>query len=155
MHEAPGRRAFYDLFETSGITYGPAFRTMRELYVGENFALARIEIADHLRADFDEFTLHPCVVDGALQTVSALIGGADTSVPYLPFSIEEVEIRRHTAPACFVYVEPAGSRQQGNTEVLKFNIKIANERGLVLVNFRSFSVRSFRFMPQGQLERKS
>ncbi|HEU5133665.1 MAG TPA: SDR family NAD(P)-dependent oxidoreductase [Steroidobacteraceae bacterium] len=146
---------FYDLFETSGISYGPAFRTMQELHVGENFALARIAIADHLRAGFDDFTLHPCIVDGALQTVSALIGGADTSVPYLPFAIEEVEIRRHTAPACFVYVEPAGSRQQGNTEVLKFNVKIANERGLVLVNFRSFSVRSFRFMPQDQLERKS
>jgi acyl transferase domain-containing protein/acyl carrier protein len=146
----------YDLFETSGIGYGPAFRTLRDLYIGENFALARIAIADHLQAGFDEFTLHPCVVDGALQAVSALIGGAESSVPYLPFSIEEVEIRRHTAPACFVHVEPAGSKAQGNTEVLKFNVKIANERGLVLVNFRSFSVRSFRFTPSAVLpERKS
>ncbi|GFE86014.1 SDR family NAD(P)-dependent oxidoreductase [Steroidobacter agaridevorans] len=139
--------SYYDQVEKSGLSYGPSFRTVQELYIGDSFALSRLRLPDELATDLDEYVLHPSIVDGALQTVSGLIGRVEASVPYLPFAIEEMQILRSTAPACYVHVEAAGSESQGNAEVRKFNLQITNEHGLVLVKIGNFSVRSFKFTP--------
>jgi acyl transferase domain-containing protein len=133
---------YYDLFEKSGIHYGPAFQTLRELYVGKSFALSKLEIADHQRADFSEFILHPCLLDGALQTASALIGNVESATPYLPFAIGEVEIVGSLSERSYVHVEAAPSEGKGGADVKKFNIKIASQSGSVLVNIRDFCVRA-------------
>ncbi|WP_116811138.1 SDR family NAD(P)-dependent oxidoreductase [Steroidobacter cummioxidans] len=139
--------SYYDQVEKSGLSYGPSFRTVQELYVGDSFALSRLQLPDELATDLDEYVLHPSIVDGALQTVSGLIGRVETSVPYLPFAIEEVQILRSTAPSCYVHVEAAGCESQGGADVRKFNLQITNEQGLVLVKFSNFCVRSFKFTP--------
>ncbi len=139
---------FYRLFAQVGIQYGPAFRTMQELHIADDFALCRLAMSDRRKPgtrsdDFDEFILHPCIVDGALQAVSALIGGGDAPVPHLPFAIDEIEITGHTARNCYVHVALSGERPI-NAEVKKFDIRIANEKGVVLVTFRNFCVRALR-----------
>jgi polyketide synthase PksL len=60
-----------------------------------------------------------------------------------------VEIVRHTAHTCYVHVQHAPLEKQGNAEIKKFNIKIANEKGLVLVSFRNFCVRAFKLAQSG------
>ncbi|HYD79452.1 MAG TPA: SDR family NAD(P)-dependent oxidoreductase [Paucimonas sp.] len=147
---------YYGLFEQSGISYGPSFRTMQELYIGKSFALSKLSIADHLRSDFEEFVLHPSLVDGALQTVSGLVGGVEPPerpVPYLPFAIDEVEIVRPASQTCYVHVEEVELKKQGNAEIKKFNIKILNEKGLVSVSFKNFCVRAFRAVPSSPAAR--
>jgi acyl transferase domain-containing protein len=139
--------SYYEQVEKSGLGYGPSFRTVQELYIGDSFALSRLRLSDELANDLDEYVLHPSIIDGALQTVSGLIGRVETSVPYLPFAIEEMRILRATAPSCYVHVEAAGAESQGNAEVRKFNLQIANEQGLVLVKIGSFCVRSFKYTP--------
>ena len=135
----------YDLFEQAGIHYGTAFRTMQELYLGPSFALARLVVAEDQKADFDEFVLHPCLVDGALQTVSGLAGRAEASVPYLPFSIDEIEILRPLSRTCHVHVEEAeATRRGGGAEIRQFHVRITHDRGLVAVSIRNFCVRAFR-----------
>ena len=132
----------YDLFQKTGISYGPAFRTVQELYLGDAAALCKLRIAEHLRAGFDEFILHPSILDGALQAVAGLLGGAEP-VPHLPFAIGEVEILRRTSPGCYVHVERA-PHEQSSGEVRKFNIKITNEKGLVVIALKDFCVRAFK-----------
>jgi 3-oxoacyl-(acyl-carrier-protein) synthase/NADP-dependent 3-hydroxy acid dehydrogenase YdfG len=134
----------YRLFEQSGISYGPAFRPLQELYVGNSFALSRLSLAEHQRAGFDEFILHPCIIDGALQSVSGLIGAVEPAVPHLPFAIGEVQIIRPMAQTCYVHVEHSGLDEPGNGKVKKFDIRICNETGLVLVALRSFCVRALK-----------
>ena len=136
---------YYDLFEQAGIHYGPAFRTMQELYLGPSFALSRLVVAEDTKTDFDEFVLHPCLIDGALQTVSGLAGRAEASVPYLPFAIDEIEILRPLSRTCHVHVEEVeATRRAGGAEVRKFHVRIANDQGLVSVSIRNFCVRAFR-----------
>ena len=137
---------FYRLFAQAGIHYGPSFRTMQELHVADDFVLCRLSVADRRKDEFDEFILHPCIVDGALQAVCALIGGGEAPAPHLPFAIEEIEITRHTARNCYVHIERSGEKQI-NAEVKKFDIRIANEKGVVLVTFRNFCVRALRPAP--------
>jgi polyketide synthase PksN len=122
--------------------YGPAFRTLQELHIHESYALSKLRIADHLRADFDEYMLHPCMLDGALQTVSGLVGSLESAAPYIPFAVGEVEIIRSIPPACYVFVERADVEQRAHADVRKFNIKLANERGDVAVRIKDFCVRA-------------
>jgi polyketide synthase PksL len=134
---------YYELTEQHGFLYGPAFRTLQELHVHPSYALSKLRIADPLRADFDQYLLHPCLLDGALQTVAGLVGGLEPATPYIPFSIGEVQIIRRIPPTCYVYVERADVGQPVHADVQKFNIKVGNERGAVVVRIKDFCVRSF------------
>jgi polyketide synthase PksL len=139
-HLDPGH--YYDLFEQSGISYGPAFRTMQQLSVAPTHALSRLVLADHLRAGFDEFVLHPSMIDGALQTVAALVGQGESASPFLPFAIDAVEIIRPLAPVCHVLVEHADASPHGSADIMRFNIRIVDGAGHLLVNIRNFCVRA-------------
>jgi polyketide synthase PksN len=138
---------YYRRFAQAGIGYGPAFRTMQTLHAGASFALSILSVADDLSEGFDDYTLHPAIIDGALQTVAGLAGGGEASVPYLPFAIDDVEILHPLARTCYVHVEEAGPQSAGSTDIRKFNIRIANERGLVLVALKQFCVRAFKSQP--------
>jgi 3-oxoacyl-(acyl-carrier-protein) synthase/NADP-dependent 3-hydroxy acid dehydrogenase YdfG len=134
---------YYALTERHGFLYGPAFRTLRELHVASSYALSKLAAAQPLPADFDQYLLHPCLFDGALQTVAGLAGGLEPATPYIPFSIGEVQIIRRIPPTCYVYVERADEGAPVHADVKKFNIKVANERGAVAVRIKDFCVRSF------------
>ena len=72
----PHRRppeAWYELFAAHGLRYGPTLRPVRELVHGAGEALATLEMPAACADGFDGFTLHPSLLDGALQTVVALI----------------------------------------------------------------------------------
>jgi acyl transferase domain-containing protein len=137
---------YYELFDAAGLQYGPAFRTLRELYVGKSQALSRIEIAAPLRAEFSEFILHPCILDGALQTVSTLIGDVACDTPHLPFAIGDVEIIGSLSETCYVQVEPAALEGGVIPGVKKFHIRIASQTGRVLVDIRDFCVRALEHL---------
>ncbi|WP_267897647.1 alpha/beta fold hydrolase [Actinokineospora spheciospongiae] len=69
--------SFYSAFSRTGLEYGPALRVVRALRVGRGEAVSELESAGgHL--------LDPGLLDGALQTVSALCSG---TTGYLPVGI--------------------------------------------------------------------
>ena len=137
---------FYTLFRKAGFKYGPSFQTIQEFYINGSYALAKLKIADHLRADFDQFILHPSLLDGALQTVVGLLGAADPEMPYLPFAIDEVAIMRPLPQICYAYAEYADPGDQAQKDVKKFNIQLLNEDGVVLIQLKNFYARALEKM---------
>lgn len=143
---------YYRLFQQAGFHYGAAFKTIQEFYVHPSFALSRLALADHLKADADRFMLHPSLVDGALQTVAGLIGKMESDVPYVPFAIDEIEIFRSLPPTCYAYVEHGDTTGSVHADIKKFNIKITSEGGDVLASIKNFYVRAFARMDKVQDE---
>ncbi|HEV3036480.1 MAG TPA: SDR family NAD(P)-dependent oxidoreductase [Candidatus Angelobacter sp.] len=135
--------AYYRKFRKYGFNYGPSFQTIQEIYVNHTFALSKLKIADHLKGDFSQFILHPSMMDGALQTVAGLAGGLESTTPHLPFALDEVEILHPVRQTCYAYAEFADSHEQNHTGVRKFNIRLLNESGDVLINFKNLFVRPF------------
>ncbi|NOU17183.1 MAG: SDR family NAD(P)-dependent oxidoreductase [Bacteroidales bacterium] len=133
---------YYDLFKKVGFNYGPTFQTIQELYINNSFALSKLKISDHSKVDFDQFILHPSIIDGALQTVASLVSGLELTTPYLPFAIDEVEIIRPMPQTCYAYVEFADSEKQVHADIMKFNIQLLNEGGDTLVRLKNFYVRA-------------
>jgi polyketide synthase PksN len=76
-----------------------------------------------------------------LQTIAALVGGDDLAMPHLPFALDEVEIVRPLALTCYAYAEYADLQMRNHTGASKFNIRILNESGSVLVALRNLYVR--------------
>jgi acyl transferase domain-containing protein len=137
------RVALYDMFSAYGLQYGPSFQTVQELYVNGSFALSKLTVAEHLHGEFGEFVLHPSIVDGALQTVAGLVGSRDATSVHLPFAVDEIVLIRPLVRTCYAYAERADVQTQSRGGVAKFNIRILNESGDVLVRMDNLYVRPF------------
>lgn len=133
----------YQQFSLFGFSYGPTFRTIEELHIGEGMALSRLVLTEELHSDFDQYILHPCLIDGALQTVIGIADGKESSTPHLPFAVDEVELVRPLSHPCYVYVEHSESDGAENQMIKQFHICLLNEKGEVLVRINNFYVRAF------------
>lgn len=83
----------YAVFAALGGGYGPSLRGLRFMRSAQGEALAEVAVPDAADLPFDDFTLHPSLLDAMLQ--AALWTAADPSAPRpreLPFSIDRVEI---------------------------------------------------------------
>lgn len=141
------KEACYARFQQSGIDYGPAFQTIQTLYMGDGFVLARLSLSPSLADQADDFGLHPCLIDGALQAISGFAQGEEASDPFLPFAIDEVTIHGAAPPDCYVHLVESARPKPGKDELRKFDIEIATGEGAVVVSLKGLSVRAFKSQP--------
>ncbi|MFF3329611.1 SDR family NAD(P)-dependent oxidoreductase [Streptomyces sp. NPDC002888] len=73
--------SFYADCAARGLNYGPAFRGVTELRVGEDRAVGTVRLPDSCLAGVRPGELHPALWDAALQVTLALVPGGTTVVP--------------------------------------------------------------------------
>ena len=132
--------AYYALFERLGFQYGPAFQVIEEIATGEGCAMARLSLHPQQAGDFDQYVLHPSLIDGALQAVVALLAAGEGGVPHLPFAIDEIEIYGGLTRHCHVLIERSGG--DGHDGILQFDLLIVSDEGEALVRIGNFYVRA-------------
>ncbi len=91
----------YARFTALGIAYGPCFRGVRALWVGEREALA--ELATPPGARDAAFSLAPALLDAGLQVVLAAIPEAAGDALLMPFELTRIAVHREGADAAWVY----------------------------------------------------
>ena len=64
----------YRLFKEKGLQLGPGFRVIRELYSNETEVLSLLKLPEELEHGFEDFVLHPSLLDGVLQSGIGLAG---------------------------------------------------------------------------------
>lgn len=131
---------YYQTFEQNGFQYGPSFRPVNTFWSDGSKAIAKLALDNACLSDFDEYLLHPSLIDGALQTVVGLISVTTSGTPYMPFVLNEVLIHRPLTANCYAVAEFAEDGQQA--DIKKFNIAIVSESGEVLVSLNEFYVRA-------------
>ena len=86
----------YTDFIARGLDFGPAFRGIDELWVGENAALAYIAPPAALAADRGGYLIHPAFLDACFQVLGALLptpAAGDNSAPvYLPIALAHLQL---------------------------------------------------------------
>ena len=135
---------FYQKFSSLGFDYGTSFRTVKNFHSCDNFAIAQLELAESSYADFEQYMLHPAIIDGALQTVVGLLDNGKEKTAYLPFALDEVAIFKPLSRNCYALVEFSGKQGGHQDDIKKFNIKLVNEQGDVLVQLTDFYVRAIQ-----------
>ena len=104
----------YERLHTVGLEYGPRFRGVVELRMGEGEALARIRLPEGLRQDCSP--MHPALLDACFHAVAAAAGDrVGSGVLPLPVGAGQVWVRRD-APAlregwCHAVVRTATRRE--------------------------------------------
>jgi acyl transferase domain-containing protein len=133
---------YYRVFQNLGFDYGPTFRVIDSVAIGDGCALARLALDPSLSKDFEQYVLHPTLIDGALQAVVALLATEEGGVPHLPFAIDEIEILGSLTPNCHALVERVGDAHGAGAGILQFNIHLLSESGESLVKITHFHVRA-------------
>lgn len=128
----------YPQFKTLGLGLGPTFQALQEVHRNpqssfEVLGVLKIPELDALR--FDEFVLHPSLVDSAFQAaMGARLADAGGEM-FVPYSLGEVEILHPLTPVCYSYVTDANDAKK-SSNVSKMNVLIVDEHGKVLVRVR-------------------
>ncbi|PKM52637.1 MAG: hypothetical protein CVV02_00435 [Firmicutes bacterium HGW-Firmicutes-7] len=133
----------YKKFEKMAFNYGESFQSIKELYCGEEEAISRLELAASLMEDFDEFILHPALLDGALQTIIGIKNpNVEGEEVYLPFTMGEVEILKPLEKECYAYGRLNNSFEKDTSKIRKYTIIIADTSGRVMVRINDFVMRA-------------
>lgn len=129
-----------------GFQYGPGFQATQEAFGGDGESLEKLELPAHLLGTFDEYDLHPSLVDAALRAVT-WIGGAEAYRQlqlHIPFALGELSIYGKLTPNCYSYarIEPETAGKAAGMQ--RFHIFILSEAGEVLVEARDFTIRAIQ-----------
>ncbi|TWI44010.1 polyketide synthase PksN [Pseudoduganella flava] len=124
----------YPLFGSLGMQYGPSFQVLREVRRGDTEVLGELVLPEARGADFDQFVLHPCLLDAAMQAgVMAQLREPNGEMK-VPYSIGEVEILHPLPRTCYSYVTKAGNQRAGG--VSREDVAIVDATGKVLARIR-------------------
>ncbi|PSL48189.1 polyketide synthase PksJ [Chitinophaga niastensis] len=131
--------AFYEIFSAAGFTYGPGHRGVETVYIGTGEVLAVLSMPSVIAATQHEYTLHPALLDSALQASAALLfGTSDKSrPPALPFALESLEIYDDCADIKWAYIR---SRDTGSLQ--QSDIYLCNDEGKICVSLKGLSART-------------
>ncbi|WP_186762922.1 SDR family NAD(P)-dependent oxidoreductase [Lentzea tibetensis] len=131
------RAECYALYEGTAMGLGPAMRGVEQLDIGDGLIVARLR-----RPGGDDLTLHPAMLDSALQATLglALAEGADEVSAALPFALTEVRVHAATPDAGWAVIRPSGNDRPG--VVRRLDIDLCDEAGEVCVRLLGFTFRA-------------
>ncbi|QUX26969.1 SDR family NAD(P)-dependent oxidoreductase [Nocardiopsis akebiae] len=141
----------YELYRESGIAYGPAHRAVRHVWAGRRQALAQLALPEPLRGTEDDFTLHPSMLDAALQACVGVLGrlrGSDAAesgagLP-VPFAVDDVLVLDACTTEMWAWVRPSAEQDPATP---KLDIDLADERGRIRVRIGGLSFRGLDGAP--------
>jgi acyl transferase domain-containing protein/enoyl-CoA hydratase/carnithine racemase/acyl carrier protein len=126
-----------------GLVYGPSFQGITAIHQGRGQLLARLRLPKEIENTSGDYVLHPSLMDGALQACVGLIEGSmeGSNQPRLPFALESLRIVSPCSREMVAWARYAPGSQAGD-KVVKLDIDLCDERGVVCAQMRGFSSRA-------------
>jgi acyl transferase domain-containing protein/surfactin synthase thioesterase subunit len=120
----------YDVLDKFGLEYGPSFRGIRELYLGEHEALTKVRLPDGLTST--QYATHPAFLDACLHVYPAVLNGAeqagrDRRNCYLPISLGGFRCYQDRIEEAWVHTK-LRSVENDDTQVIDISIYDLAER---------------------------
>lgn len=126
----------YPLFSSLGMNYGPSFQVLQQVYKNDEEVLGLLHIPDVRSADFDDFVLHPCILDAAMQAGVMAQLGEPAGAMKVPYSIGEIELLFPLTRTCYSYLTKAKHERNPGSGVSRENLTIVDETGKILAQIR-------------------
>ncbi|BCJ93990.1 hypothetical protein acsn021_15590 [Anaerocolumna cellulosilytica] len=124
----------YTYYQKDGIDYGDYFRGIEEVYVNTTEALGRIRIPAGSGPDLHTYTLHPTLLDSALQIISC-IAGSEGRIN-LPFTVGYFEIIKPLEVSMYSYAKEDGSNS--------YEVSLMNDEGEICAKFHKYVLKELR-----------
>ena len=126
----------YQLLESGGLQYGPAFRCIRQLWRGNREAVSQIRF-DTLSPDA-RYIVHPSILDAAFQTVAAAVSAADAA-NYLPYSVHNWEALSGVETSVWCHCRLSGEPGAKNLDA---DLTLMDDVGRVVARLERLTLRS-------------
>ncbi|MDO9105380.1 MAG: amino acid adenylation domain-containing protein [Methylovulum sp.] len=139
----------YAAFKAMAMDYGPGHQALEMLYFGKPDAgladspqvLAKLSLPACVADTLDSFTLHPSVMDAALQACIGLMQGSpgNTSAA-LPFALQELVILAPCNATMWAWIRYAEGSAVTD-KVQKLDIDLCDGQGRICIRMHGFSAR--------------
>ena len=125
--------AFYTSLDQMGLSYGPAFQTVRELRLNddETKVLARIEMQPELMSNLSQYKLHPTLLDACFQTLSSMLGNSENM--YLPTGFSELCLYTSSVPSSIWCL---GEKTSQTSRHIDCDLTLMDEHGNLVASLR-------------------
>jgi acyl transferase domain-containing protein/acyl-CoA synthetase (AMP-forming)/AMP-acid ligase II len=117
-----------------GADFGPAFVSVESLHRDQDATIAVISVPEHLAHDA-AFTIHPILLDGALQAAVASLpeGGV-----HLPLSFDRLDVRATAARRAFCHVK---RREAHGAKVQQVDVELLDTDGELIARISGLTLR--------------
>jgi acyl transferase domain-containing protein len=133
----------YAVFDTMGLTYGPAHRGIVAIYMGEKQLLAQLRLPTVVETSQHEYVLHPSLMDSALQASIGLIVDLNhvPNRPSVPFVLESLRIVSACTKEMAAWVRYSESSKPED-KTIKVDIDLCDQQGNVCIQMQGFASRA-------------
>jgi acyl transferase domain-containing protein/surfactin synthase thioesterase subunit/aryl carrier-like protein len=121
---------FYDRLGGLGLEYGPSFRGVRELYVGQHETLTKVKLPDGLANT--QYAMHPAFLDACLHAYPFVLDAAEKAASdgrksYLPVSLAGFRCYQDEIDEAWVHTT-LRSVEKDDTQVVDIRVYDVAER---------------------------
>ncbi|MEX3547625.1 MAG: amino acid adenylation domain-containing protein [Burkholderia sp.] len=138
--------AYYRDFEQGGASYGPAFRALEQIWLGDGQGLARLVLPAALHQGAERYGLHPSLLDAAVQAafigIDALRAAAGVTLAEqggsLPFELKRVQLLVPCRPVMWAWVRYTQGLGAGD-RVQRMDVDLCDEQGRICVRLHGLA----------------
>ena len=132
---------FYHWLDKLGLEYGPSFRGVRELHVGQREALTKVQLPCGLANT--QYVMHPAFLDACLHAYPLVLDGAeeakgDRRNSYLPISLEGFRCYQDGIDKAWVHIR-LRSVEKDDTQVV--DIRVYDDAERLVADLEGLTVR--------------
>jgi acyl transferase domain-containing protein/acyl carrier protein len=125
--------SFYELVSSRGLGYGPAFRALRALRVGESLTLGRVELEQPI-ASAPSYEIAPPLLDACLQALGATFPHQDDADVFLPVGLKRLTLRGRPGACHWVRARLGAGQNGGPPDSADFDL--LGEHGEIVAEVR-------------------
>lgn len=132
---------FYNQLKALGLEYGKSLRVIGSCFVSDDEFVAEISLPSSALDSLNRHSLHPSILDGALQTVVLCFQNKnedETQDKPIPVKISSLRVHRPMELNMFV----VGKKAQSNDLDTMLNLFIVNKYGDIVVEVKGYEVRN-------------
>jgi len=125
--------------------FGPRWHNLKTMYLGNNQALARLELPGEFNKDMEAHSLHPALLDIAAGFLSI-----HDRIPGLPFSYDSLTIRSPLPPKFFSHIRRLDTNTV-NSGMTLYDVTLMDDNGIELVKILGYALRDTQKSPLNAL----
>ncbi|TXH96948.1 MAG: SDR family NAD(P)-dependent oxidoreductase [Rheinheimera sp.] len=136
-------RHFYQTASSIGLQYGPAFQTLTALRIQPDSVSARLLLGDAAAQEAGQYLLHPTLLDGAFQSLLALVGDGPA---YVPQRCGRLTLLQLPGDICFSHCRLL----EKTTSSLRCELALYNDAGVLCLLLEDLECRAIELAAEQQ-----
>jgi acyl transferase domain-containing protein/acyl-CoA synthetase (AMP-forming)/AMP-acid ligase II/acyl carrier protein len=131
----------YRILRRRGLQYGSDFQTVQRIRRRDGEAIGRLVLPPPLDLEANRYGIHPVLLDGGFQMVSATLPGATNGhaddETYVPVGVASLRIYEHGSDRVWCHVQLRAQDKRGSES----DLSLLNEDGQVVIEVRGLRFR--------------